>query len=408
MATSVTSTTTNAATSTSTTPVTTSNTTSTTAGISTATSSISSAADNQGFSAQISAWISSVMDTIRNCLSKLPLIGSWFEKATPATTTSTTSTTTTTTTWSDAELLAMIRGQFVAAGGTTSTTTIAAPAADVVAYALNNFNQIQSPVTKMDAFLAVLSAVNSTDDIARQFYNGLPEGTPNVEASRSAFRNHLWIANGRTSVIGGVDQGMGFGDHIIGTAPRGPLAQQAAQNLRAALAAAAVTTSTSTSTSTAASTSTTTAATSSTTVVINRAADAGHINGIRNILTAADAAGTAVTAPILANIVNLFTQIQGPVTKMDAFQMILTSARSTPALMQQCFAALPVGAAGTLEASQEALKFQMWKANGDSSFIGLVDHGMNFGAHVIGNVGVAPCDLLTRTASTNLRALLAA
>ncbi len=208
-------------------------------GVSSVASSIASSAPaaSQGFSAQISAWIASVADAIRGCLATLPLIGGWFEKNTPAITTTTASTTTPLTTrWTDAELVNMIRGQFVVA---PATTTIAVPAADIVNYTLNLFGQIQSPVSKMEAFQAVLGAVNSTDDIARQFYGALSDGTLGgpLEASKTAFREQIWIANGRADD----GHGAGYGDHMIAHAIRGPLAQQAAQNLRNLLAATSTT-----------------------------------------------------------------------------------------------------------------------------------------------------------------------
>ncbi len=358
------------------------------AGISSANSSISSAAENQGFSAQISAWISSVMDTIRNCLSTLPLIGSWFEKADaapvpvpppgPGQT------------WSDVQRRDMICGQFVA----SATTTFAVPSNELVDTAVTLFTGIQSPVNKMEAFLAVLNANNSTDEIAKRFYDALPEGNvgqpgiDNVQASKSGFRRQLWASHGSDD-----GRGLGFGDHIIATDPRGALAKTAALALKNALEAAVSTS--------AATTSSTTGTTSSTTVA--RAPDATFVNSIRNILTAADVAGAAVTTPSVVNVVNLITQIQSPLVKLDALEMILASTRLTGAEKRQCFQALPAGTVGTLEASQQALKFQMWEANVRN------DEGrVDFGDHVIGNLGTARYDLLVQTAIQNLRAILPA
>lgn len=210
-------------------------------------SSIASAAPaaTQGCSAQISAWFASCIDAIRGCLAKLPLIGSWFDNSASATTTTpgTSSTLgTSTTTWTDADLVRMIAGQFVSAGPTTGAT-VAVPAADVVNYTLTLFGQIQSPVAKMEAFGAVLGAINSTDDIARQFYGALPEGTiGTLGASRSSFREYAWIANGRNDN----GHGPGYGDHVVQHEIRTLLAQTAVQNLRNALATAASSTGTST------------------------------------------------------------------------------------------------------------------------------------------------------------------
>ncbi len=288
---------------------------------------------------------------------------------------------------SDAELLGMIRGQFVAAPATTPV-----PAADMVAYALARFQEIQSPVVKMEAFETVLSAVNSTDDIARQFYQALPDGTPGaVEASKSALRYHIWLANGRNDE----GQGANFGHHIITTAIRTrPLTMQASQNLRAALGAAATTTSGTTSSST------TTAATTTATVA---AADAGRINTIRGAFAAADMAGTAVSAADITNVVALFTAIVQPTVKLNALTYILGAPRTTDAIVQQCIAALPAGTPGTVEVSQEALKQQIWQANGRSSILAGIDHGLNFGPHVI---GAAPRSILVQTAVANLRTLI--
>ena len=367
-------------------PATTSTTSSTSAGVGATASSISSAADNQGFSAQISAWVSNCVDSIRKCLAKLPLIGYWFDKgATPATTT----TTTTTTTTADADLLTMIRASFVAAPAAGAAAP-AVPDAAGVNYLLGLFAQIQSPVVKMGAFHSVLSAANSTDDIARQFYNSLPEGTAGTtEASKNSFKHQLWVSNGRNDN----GMGVGFGDHILNNAPRGPLALQAAQDLRTALAPATTTTSTTTT-----STTTTTAAT---TTMARALADANRINQIRATFTAAGAATTAVSTASIANVVALFQAIQSPVIKMDALNLILTDPTSTDVIAQQCINGLPDGDAGTVEPSKNALKLQIWEANGRNDG----GHGVNFGAHTI---GVDPRGLLVRTAANSLRALIVA
>jgi hypothetical protein len=216
-------------------------------GLSSVSSSIASSApaSSQGCSAQIGAWFASCIDAIRGCLAKLPLIGSWFEKSTPVTTTipSTTSSVAVSTGYTDAQLLNMISGVFAPAASTSTSSTVAVPDAAIVTYVLGLFGQIQSPVVKIEAFQAVLGAINSTDDIARQFYDALPEGTIGVvEASRSSFRERVWISNGNSSTYGGHDHGAGFGDFIVYNAIRSPLAQTGAQGLRTALVAAATTT----------------------------------------------------------------------------------------------------------------------------------------------------------------------
>lgn len=236
MATSVTTTT--AAPVTTTTATTTATATATATGLSTASTLTSAApAQSSGFSATISSWVSSVVDAIRNCLAKLPLIGSFFATAQPVTTTAVTTTAAATTTPVDADYVNMIKNVFVAAPGTGATTTAAVPSADVVAYALDCFNRIQAPAAKMEAFQAVLAAANSTDGIATQFYGALDA------AQQTAFRSEIWVANGRSSIDAtGVNRSVGFGEHIVATDIRGALAQQAIRNVIANLAAATSTT----------------------------------------------------------------------------------------------------------------------------------------------------------------------
>lgn len=227
-------------------------------GVSSGGSSITPAApaESPGYCAQISAWWANVCASIRSFLASIPLIGDFFKDSTPATSTPGTTTGTTTpgtttpgtapTTWTDAERVNMIRGQFVPAPATTATTTVAAtPSAYIADYTINLFRQIQSPVSKMEAFQAVLVAQNSTDDIARLFYNVLPEGTitagrADLGATKQCFKEYIWRANARGPHEPGFDNGLGanYGDHMIATAIRGPLPKQAAQNLLNAIAAA--------------------------------------------------------------------------------------------------------------------------------------------------------------------------
>ena len=90
-----------------------------------------------------------------------------------------------------------------------------------VVEALDDFRQIQRPHIKIDAFNWVLSVNNSTDEIAMQFYNALPEDL------KRKFREAIYIANGRNDE----NHGIGFGEHIIATNIRGALSRQAASNL---------------------------------------------------------------------------------------------------------------------------------------------------------------------------------
>ncbi len=357
------------------------------AGLGDVASSLSSAAENTGFSAQISGCFSSMWQSLKSCINWLTC--GWLCPTDPVTTPVTVPVAPPVSTLSDQELLAMIRGQFV-----TAPVTTPVPAADMVTYARDRFNEIQSPVVKMEAYETVLRAVNSTDDIARTFYDALPEGTGIVEASKSAVRRFIWEANGRNDA----GHGANYGNHMIATAPRGPTAQQAAQNLRTALAAAATTSTSTTTTSTTTSTTTT-----STTTAAIVAADAGRINTIRGVFAAADTAGTAVAVADINNIVAQFTAIQQPTVKLDALAYILNAPRTTDPIAQACIAALPAGTAGTVEVSQEALRQQIWQANSRSSALAGFDHGLNFGPHVI---GTAPRGVLVQTAVANLRTLI--
>jgi hypothetical protein len=220
-------------------------------GLSNVASSIASSTTTAdlGFSAQISAWIASAVEAVRDCLAKLPFIGSWCERSTPVSTTTTIAPAPTTIVYTDAEIVAMIRGQFVPVPGTGSTgISIGVPPADVVDYTLGLFAQIVSPVAKMQAFEAVLGANNSTLEIARDFYERLSDGAltdaqltaGTREASKQSFRYQMWRDNAGagghgSSVYDGHDHGAGFGDHMIYHAIRSPLAQQAVRNVIASM-----------------------------------------------------------------------------------------------------------------------------------------------------------------------------
>lgn len=100
---------------------------------------------------------------------------------------------------------------------------------NVVEYLLFLFSKIQSQLAKLKAFQIVLLANNSTPDIARKFFEALPEGTPGVtEASKSTLRELIWIANGCD------DEGMGlnFGHFIIRERITSPLVLEVVQALR--------------------------------------------------------------------------------------------------------------------------------------------------------------------------------
>ncbi len=220
-------------------------------GLSSMTSSISAPSESQGYSAQMSAWIASVVDTIRGWLAKLPCIGYCFERSsTPPLSSSQTQSNSVPSTalpaWTDFERFQMIRGQFVAGPATDPV-----PIGDVVDYTLAQFRLIESPFYKVKAFEAILRATNSSDNIARSFYDALPEGTLSHteleagrrEASKTSFRYQAWLENGDpaihprigSSVYETVDHGANFGQYIIDRAIRDPLAKRAAHSLKESL-----------------------------------------------------------------------------------------------------------------------------------------------------------------------------
>ncbi len=115
---------------------------------------------------------------------------------------------------------------------TFSRSAVNAPSSDAVNSLLITFQKCHSQAVKMDVFRRVLDAINSTDDIAIQFYQALPEGSiEKFDASRSGLRYYIWIANCR--IDNGL--GLGFGEHVISTQPRGPLVKQGASALYSAL-----------------------------------------------------------------------------------------------------------------------------------------------------------------------------
>jgi len=190
------------------------------AGVASAPSSITSSVQEagKGFIAQISAWISNIVDKICKCLANL---FGWFSRSTPPTPVPDSVAEPVPT---DNEILNLINDSFV-----TNSNTILSN--EVVNYALNLFGKIQSPTVKMRAFQTILNATNATDDFARQFYNVLPDGTgQGFEASKASFRWFIWDAGGEN------ENSLSFADDVIATAIRGPLAKQAVQNLINALA----------------------------------------------------------------------------------------------------------------------------------------------------------------------------
>jgi hypothetical protein len=201
------------------------------------TGATSAAAASPGFCASISAWMSSAIESIRSCCANLPLIG-WMFGSTPASTTPPASSTVVDP--------AAERGSFLAniiktiympapAGATSGTSLPAIPLIDVQNYAMAQFNGIQTPAAKWEAFGAILNAHNSDDVIAAQYYAAM---TP---AMQEQFRGEMYRVNGGSvypapPAPGGHDHGYGFGDFMVAPVNgqiRSAIAKQAACNLQA-------------------------------------------------------------------------------------------------------------------------------------------------------------------------------
>lgn len=218
-----------------------------------ASSAASTAAASRGFFAPV--W--DCLDYIRNCLSKLPFIGWIFGSSAASTTATSTAGSTTGVTsaqWTDAELVNMIRGQFIQAGAVTSAGTApVVPNADTVTACLNLFGQIQAPAEKMKAFILVQNAVNGLDAITKQFYDAMDTGM------QTAFRQAIYVANGSSDDYAGNSRWPQVGDYVVNNDIRSAIAKAAATQYLAALNAV-----TATSASTTGVTSSTTATTSTT------------------------------------------------------------------------------------------------------------------------------------------------
>jgi hypothetical protein len=206
----------------------------------------------QGLSAQISACISSVCKAIRNCLAKLPVIGGWFQgNSSSSTTINNPVVPAAPSVWTDVERLQVLRTAFHPTPATSSSgATIAeVPTAANMNYLLGEFRAIQSPAEKIVAFQMVQTAQNSNDEITRQFFDTLDEGTSGgtaAEATRNAIRYYTYLAvplvNGdRSTAFENRNLGQNFGGHVAGAHPRHELVRTGVQNLHAALVAQAAT-----------------------------------------------------------------------------------------------------------------------------------------------------------------------
>jgi hypothetical protein len=182
--------------------------------------SLTAPAESTGFSASISACIKGIVDAVRSVLARLPLIGGLFAFTEAVTTPQSTSLNTQPNTLplTDAEKADLIKAYFISVPGVTN---LEVPADDSVQNCLDMFGQIQSVASKLDVFKSVILADNSNQGIAKRFYDALPVFMQRI------FKEQIWIANNRDDN----NMGEGFGDHIVDTDIKGPLARAAIDGL---------------------------------------------------------------------------------------------------------------------------------------------------------------------------------
>ncbi len=198
------------------------------------TSAASTNAPSTGFSAAISAWVSSVVDAIRNCLAKIPGLGFLSTATTQQVAT---------------QQVAAPAAPDVAVANVKAIFDLSTdpnlavrpvPANDLVAYALARFGAIVTDADKLDAFEAVISARNTNPGIARQFFDALPQNMQDAIKAKMHIAN---VVNGQpSSVFNGQDHTFGFGAFMIHHEICNPISQRAVALVRADLAAAATAT----------------------------------------------------------------------------------------------------------------------------------------------------------------------
>lgn len=211
------------------------------AGIAGSGSSITSAAPvnapSTGFSAQISAWVTSVVDAIRNCLAKIPGLG--FLSTAPVVTPPVVTPPVVTPDVAVANVKAIFD---LSTDNTVPARPV--PASDLVVYALSRFGAIATDANKIDAFAAVLGARNTNAGIARQFYDALPA---NLQQAIQAKMHLANVVNGNpSSVFNGVDHTFGFGAFMIHHEICNDISKRAVALVHADLVAAATTPTTTT------------------------------------------------------------------------------------------------------------------------------------------------------------------
>lgn len=196
------------------------------------------------------------LEYVRNCLSKLPLIGWIFGSTAASTTATSTAGSSSSAQWTDAELVNMIRGQFIQAGAVTAAATAPVPPnADTVNACLNLFGQIQAPSERMNAFIAVQTAVNGINTTTKAFYDAMSDDM------KTALRQQIYVSNGNSDDFAGASRWPNVGGYVVENAIHSDLAKNAAVAYLASLNAASTSSASSSS-----SASSTTSAASSTTI----------------------------------------------------------------------------------------------------------------------------------------------
>ena len=118
----------------------------------------------------------------------------------------------------DAERVTLVRNPFLAGA--------AQPDAATLQLSLDTFAGIQSAVSRLEAFQAVLSSQNCDQATGKRFYDALPAD------QQMAFRGKIYAYNANSDRgPDGILHGIGYGEYMVNNHIRSPLALQAAQNI---------------------------------------------------------------------------------------------------------------------------------------------------------------------------------
>jgi hypothetical protein len=162
----------------------------------------------RGFCEQISTWVTTAVNWIRDRLSALPWIGPLFAREAQEPQTQE---------LNDQDHFDVISVFFV-------RSNFPVPSRIEVEVALEEFSEIRSPLYKAKAFHRVITATNSTDEIAKLFYDALPQDLQNE------FKSLAYGVNG-SSIMDGHDHREGFGDYVVHHRIRSNVARTAANAL---------------------------------------------------------------------------------------------------------------------------------------------------------------------------------